>query len=390
MSNRRKILCVFGTRPEAIKMAPVVIALKRDKKHFMTRVVVTAQHRQMLDQVMKLFRIKPDYDLNIMLEAQTLYQITSKAIIRLKPILDREKPDLVLVHGDTTTTFASSLACFYAKIPVGHVEAGLRTFDPLNPYPEETNRILTDHIASIHFAPTVTSRRNLIKEGIGGNRIFVTGNPVIDALHWVVRSSTKSHNTILKNILRSDKRVILVTAHRRENWGKPLEDICKAIRQIVKEFKDVEIAYPVHPNPNVTSTVNRLLGSRDRIQLMPPLDYLDFASLYEKCHLILTDSGGLQEEGPSLGKPVLVMRKITERPEAVRAGTVKMVGRQTNRIVRETSILLKSSKIYNRMANTINPYGDGKTGLRIVEALQYFFGMRRNRPRDFGSGTRRY
>jgi len=390
MSNRRKILCVFGTRPEAIKMAPVVIALKRDKKHFMTKVVVTAQHRQMLDQVMRLFRIKSDYDLNIMLEAQTLYQITSKAIIRLKPILDREKPDLVLVHGDTTTTLASSLACFYAKIPVGHVEAGLRTFDPLNPYPEETNRVLTDHIASIHFAPTFTSRRNLIKEGIGGNRIFVTGNPVIDALHWVVKGSAKSHNTILKNIPRSDKRVILVTAHRRENWGKPLEDICKAIRQIVKEFKDVEIVYPVHPNPNVTSTVNRLLGSRDRIQLMPPLDYLDFASLYEKCYLILTDSGGLQEEGPSLGKPVLVMRKITERPEAVRAGTVKIVGRQTNRIVRETSILLKSPKIYNRMANAINPYGDGKASLRIVEALQYLFGMRRNRPRDFGNGIRKY
>lgn len=389
MSKKRKILCVFGTRPEAIKMAPVVMALKKDKSHFITRVVVTAQHRQMLDQVMRLFNIKSDYDLNIMLEAQTLYQITSKAIVRLKPVLDRERPDLVLVHGDTTTTLASSLASFYARIPVAHVEAGLRTFDSLNPYPEETNRVLTDHIASIHFTPTNTSRRNLIREGIGGNGIFVTGNPVIDAIRWVVKRSTKSHNTIIRNILRSDRRVILVTAHRRENWGRPLENICKAIRQIVNRFEDVEIVYPVHPNPNVTKIVNRLLRSRDRIRLLPPLDYLDFASLYERCYLILTDSGGLQEEGPSLGKPVLVMRKITERPEAVRAGTVRIVGRETDRILRETSILLKSPKIYNKMANAVNPYGDGKASLRIVEALQYLFKMKNKRPRDFRGGVRR-
>ncbi len=364
-------------------MAPVVMALKKDKSHFITRVVVTAQHRQILDQVMSLFRIKSDYDLNIMLEAQTLYQITSKAIVRLKPVLDRERPDLVLVHGDTTTTLASSLTAFYARIPVAHVEAGLRTFDSLNPYPEETNRVLTDHIASIHFAPTNTSRRNLIREGISNNGIFVTGNPVIDALQWVVKGSTKSRNTSIKNIIKSDRRVILVTAHRRENWGKPLEDICRAIRQIVERFKDVEAVYPVHPNPNVTNTVNRLLKSRERIRLLPPLDYLDLAYLCERCYLILTDSGGLQEEGPSLGKPVLVMRKITERPEAVRAGTVKIVGRKTNKIVQETSILLKSPKIYNRMANAVNPYGDGRASLRIIEALKYYFRMRDKRPRDF-------
>ncbi len=366
----KKIICIFGTRPEAIKMAPVLRELQKKKDLFKTVVVITAQHRQMLDQVMKFFNLQSNYDLNIMQESQTPYHITTSALSRLEKIFNKENPDFILVQGDTTTTFAAALAAFYQKVPVGHIEAGLRSYDRFNPYPEEVNRLLTDALCELHFAPTLTAERNLLKENINKESIFVTGNTVIDALYLALNKPHRFRNSVLKKIDFNRRRIILVTAHRRENWGIPLENICLSIKKLIQKYDDLEIVYPVHLNPKVKNIVYRILKNSPRIHLTKPLDYLDFINLLNKCFLVLTDSGGLQEEAPSLGKPVLVLREVTERPEGVKAGTVKVVGLSKEKIFTETCKLLDNRTMYNRMAKSVNPYGDGKASVRIINALK--------------------
>ena len=369
-----KVLTVFGTRPEAIKMAPLVHALARDP-HFEAKVCVTAQHREMLDQVLKLFSIVPEYDLNIMQPGQGLTEITCRILEGLKPVLESFKPDVVLVHGDTTTTMAASLAAFYQRIPVGHVEAGLRTGDLSSPWPEEGNRTLTGHLATYHFAPTETSRQNLLRENIADNRITVTGNTVIDALFWVrdrVLSDEALHNELTQRypFLANGKKMILVTGHRRESFGRGFEQICHALAEIAANNPDVQIVYPVHLNPNVSEPVKRILGHVENVILIEPQDYLPFVWLMNRAWLILTDSGGIQEEAPSLGKPVLVMREMTERPEAVSAGTVCLVGTDSQRIVNEVTRLLQDESAYQAMSRAHNPYGDGHACHRILSALK--------------------
>ncbi|UTJ47309.1 UDP-N-acetylglucosamine 2-epimerase (non-hydrolyzing) [Atlantibacter subterranea] len=369
-----KVLTVFGTRPEAIKMAPLVHALAKDP-YFDARVCVTAQHREMLDQVLHLFSIVPDYDLNIMKPGQGLTEITCRILEGLKPVLADFEPDVVLVHGDTTTTVATSLAAFYQRIPVGHVEAGLRTGDLWSPWPEEANRTLTGHLASYHFAPTENSRANLLRENVADKRIFVTGNTVIDAL-ISVRDSILADEPRQRELasrypfLRDDKKLILVTGHRRESFGQGFEHICEALVEIARQNQDVQIVYPVHLNPNVSEPVNRILGQVDNVTLIEPQDYLPFVWLMDRAWLILTDSGGIQEEAPSLGKPVLVMRETTERPEAIKAGTVRLVGTDSTRIVAEVSRLLHDEREYQIMSKAHNPYGDGKACARILHALK--------------------
>lgn len=369
-----KVLTVFGTRPEAIKMAPLVHALAKDP-FFEAKVCVTAQHREMLDQVLKLFSIVPDYDLNIMQPGQGLTEITCRILEGLKPILAEFKPDVVLVHGDTTTTLATSLAAFYQRIPVGHVEAGLRTGDLYSPWPEEANRTLTGHLAMYHFSPTETSRQNLLRENVADSRIFITGNTVIDALLWVrdqVMSSDKLRSELAANypFIDPDKKMILVTGHRRESFGRGFEEICHALADIATTHQDIQIVYPVHLNPNVREPVNRILGHVKNVILIDPQEYLPFVWLMNHAWLILTDSGGIQEEAPSLGKPVLVMRDTTERPEAVTAGTVRLVGTDKQRIVEEVTRLLKDENEYQAMSRAHNPYGDGQACSRILEALK--------------------
>lgn len=369
-----KVLTVFGTRPEAIKMAPLVHALARDP-HFEAKVCVTAQHREMLDQVLKLFSIVPDYDLNIMQPGQGLTEITCRILEGLKPVLESFKPDVVLVHGDTTTTMAASLAAFYQRIPVGHVEAGLRTGDLSSPWPEEGNRTLTGHLATYHFAPTETSRQNLLRENIADNRITITGNTVIDALFWVrdrVLSDEALRNELTQRypFLANGKKMILVTGHRRESFGRGFEQICHALAEIAANNPDVQIVYPVHLNPNVSEPVNRILGHVENVMLIEPQDYLPFVWLMNRVWLILTDSGGIQEEAPSLGKPVLVMREMTERPEAVSAGTVCLVGTDSQRIVNEVTRLLHDESAWQAMSRAHNPYGDGQACHRILSALK--------------------
>ena len=368
----RKALIVFGTRPEAIKMAPVV---KQMKEHFNgeVRVCVTAQHRQMLDQVLTLFGIVPEYDLNLMKPGQDLTDITANVLSALRGVLDDFSPDVVLVHGDTTTTFAASLAAYYKKIPVAHVEAGLRTGNLYSPWPEEINRKLTGAIASFHFAPTANSRDNLLRESVDAGRIFVTGNTVIDALLDVIHKINSDHQmkAMLDKqfaFLNPDKRIILITGHRRENFGKGFEEICKALAALASR-NDVELVYPVHLNPNVQEPVRRLLGAIQNVHLIEPLDYLPFIYLMNRSYLIITDSGGIQEEAPSLGKPVLVIRDTTERPEAIEAGTVKLVGTDSDKIFREATSLLDDVAAYQRMAFAHNPYGDGYAAKRIVDVL---------------------
>lgn len=369
-----KVLTVFGTRPEAIKMAPLVHALAKDPD-FDAKVCVTAQHREMLDQVLNLFSIVPDYDLNIMQPGQGLTEITCRILEGLKPILESFRPDVVLVHGDTTTTVAASLAAFYQRIPVGHVEAGLRTGDLSSPWPEEANRTLTGHLALYHFAPTENSRRNLLRENIADKHIFVTGNTVIDALFWV-RDSILNNPSMREQLasrypfLDGNKKLILVTGHRRESFGRGFEEICHALAEIAAHHNDVQIVYPVHLNPNVSEPVNRILGHVENIILIEPQDYLPFLWLMNHAWLILTDSGGIQEEAPSLGKPVLVMRDTTERPEAVDAGTVKLVGTNCQRIVEEVSRLLNDNDAWQAMSHAHNPYGDGQACGRILHALK--------------------
>lgn len=369
----RKIMVVFGTRPEAIKMAPLVKALQGEPE-FLVQVCVTAQHRQMLDQVLELFEIVPDYDLNLMRQGQDLTDITSNVLVGMRDVLKESKPDIVLVHGDTSTTFAASLAAYYAKIEVGHVEAGLRTGNPYSPWPEEMNRHLTGSIAAVHFAPTERSRSNLLAEGVRPDSVHVTGNTVIDALLKVVgfiRSNELLQQEFAArfNYLDSNKRLILVTGHRRENFGAGFENICLALQKIASRG-DVEILYPVHLNPHVQEPVRRILGNISAVHLIEPLDYLPFVYLMDRSTLILTDSGGIQEEAPSLGKPVLVMRETTERPEAVDAGTVRLVGVDIEKICSETNQLLDDSEAYRMFSRIHNPYGNGISSQSIVNILK--------------------
>ena len=381
-----KVMTVFGTRPEAIKMAPVVLELKKYPDLITPIVAVTAQHRDMLDQVLNLFNIKPDYDLNIMAQGQTLFDITTKAMNGLNEVLSKEKPDIVLVHGDTTTTFAGALAAYYHETAVGHVEAGLRTYNKYSPFPEEMNSKLTGAIADLHFAPTDTASGNLKAEGTKEDKIFVTGNTVIDALHKTVTDDFKFDDEKLANIDYENKRIILVTTHRRENLGEPMRHVYKALKDIVNEFDDVEIVFPVHKNPKVREVVNEELGNIEAVHLIDPLDYEPFANLMHRAFLVLTDSGGIQEEAPSLGKPVLVLRDTTERPEAVKAGTVKLIGTERQKVYEETKYLLTDHDEYQRMANTCNPYGDGKASKRIIEAILYHYGLSQEKPDSFIAG----
>lgn len=364
-----KVLSVFGTRPEAIKMAPLIKKLK-ETDGIESVLCVTAQHREMLDQVLELFDLVPDYDLNIMKPNQTISMITTNVLLGLDEIFEKEKPDIVLVHGDTTTTFAAALAAFYHQASVGHVEGGLRTYDKYSPFPEEINRVLTGHIADIHFAPTERNRENLLREGIGAENIFITGNTVIDALLEVAGKPYEFEDETLKNLDFENKRVITVTCHRRENLGENMENIFGAIRQIGDEFDDVEIVYPVHMNPKVREIAGRILDGADNIHLIEPLQYQPFVNLQAKSYLIITDSGGMQEEAPSLGKPVLVVRKETERPEAVAAGTVKLAGVDRDTIYKMTKELLTDKTAYDKMAHAANPYGDGHACEKIIEILR--------------------
>ncbi len=368
-----KVMVVFGTRPEAIKMAPVVKELEK-VDDIETVVVVTAQHREMLDQVLQLFDIIPKYDLNLMKDKQDLYSITSGVLTGLQKVLERERPDLVLVHGDTTTTFAASLAAFYQKIPVGHVEAGLRTRNKYSPYPEEMNRVLTGRLAELHFAPTDTARDNLLAEATASFKIWVTGNTVIDALLETVKDDYSFGDSLAG--IDFSKRIILVTTHRRENWGSRMRDIYGALIDLVEEFKDTQLVFPVHMNPTVRDIAVEMLGNLERVHLIKPLDYEPFANLMNNCYMVLTDSGGLQEEAPSLGKPVLVLRDTTERPEAVTAGTVKLVGTVKENIYKEAKLLLSDDNAYQKMAQAVNPYGDGKAAIRIVKVIKDFLYVR--------------
>ncbi len=378
-----KVMTVFGTRPEAIKMAPIVLELQKHSDKITPVVAVTAQHREMLDQVLNLFNITPDHDLDIMAQGQTLFDITTKAMKGLDQVLTDEKPDIVLVHGDTTTTFAGALAAYYHQIPVGHVEAGLRTHNKYSPFPEEMNRRLTGCISDLNFAPTETSEANLLAESVPAESIFVTGNTVIDALHHTVRDDFAFEDEMLRNIDFTNKRVILVTTHRRENLGEPMRHVYKALRQLTEEFDDVEVVFPVHKNPKVREVVREELGGLSKVHLIDPLDYEPFANLMSRAHLILTDSGGVQEEAPALGKPVLVLRDTTERPEAVAAGTVKLIGTDRERVYQEAKMLLTDKEEYGRMAESVNPYGDGKASERIIQAILYHYGLAGERPTVF-------
>lgn len=385
---KKRVMLVFGTRPEAIKMAPLVKCLQQRDTEFEPIVCVTGQHREMLDQVLKIFEIKPDYDLNIMKVGQDLYDITSRVLLGMRDVLTKVNPDIVLVHGDTTTSTASALAAFYQQIPVGHVEAGLRTRNIYSPWPEEMNRQITGRIATLDFSPTPLSRQNLLDEGVGEEHIYVTGNTVIDALHIVVNkiNSDKSLKDNLSSHLREQgydvarlecgRRLVLITGHRRENFGEGFLNICKAIKHLSEKYTDVDFVYPMHLNPNVRKPIHKIFGDNlsdlGNLFFIEPLEYLDFVFLMEKSTIVLTDSGGIQEEAPGLGKPVLVMRNTTERPEALDAGTVKLVGTDYNKIVDNVSILLDDENEYNKMSRANNPYGDGQASPRIADALLKF------------------
>ena len=375
-----KVMTVFGTRPEAIKMAPLVLKLKADDR-FNEVTVVSAQHRQMLDQVLHIFKIKPDYDFNIMHKNQTLEDITSKVLVDLAKVIHEENPDIVLVHGDTTTSFAASLATFYEETTLGHVEAGLRTWNKYSPFPEEMNRQMTDDLADLYFAPTKLSKSNLLKENHKKENIFITGNTAIDALKQTVQKDY--HHEVLDDITPGN-RVILVTMHRRENQGEPMRRVFKVMKQVVDSHKDVEIIYPVHLSPRVQKTAHDVLGNDPRIHLIAPLDVVDFHNLAKRSYFIMTDSGGVQEEAPSLGKPVLVLRDTTERPEGVKAGTLKLVGTQVEPVKKAMLELLENKDIYNKMANAKNPYGDGHASGRIINDIVYYFSDKSGpRPKDF-------
>ena len=383
----KKVMLVFGTRPEAIKMAPLVKEFQKQKERIETVVCVTGQHREMLDQVLKIFDIKPDYDLNIMKQGQDLYDVTARVLTGMRDVLKEVKPDVVLVHGDTTTSTAAALAAFYQQIPVGHVEAGLRTHNIYSPWPEEMNRLLTGRLATYHFSPTPLSRNNLIKESIDDRNIIVTGNTVIDALYWVVDKikNNKELNNELENVLskagydvnrlNNGKKLVLITGHRRENFGDGFINMCTAIKDLTVKYPDLDFVYPMHLNPNVRKPIHEVFGENlsglKNMFFIEPLEYLSFVYLMEKSSIVLTDSGGIQEEAPGLGKPVLVMRDTTERPEALDAGTVKLVGTDYNKIVNEVSSLIDDKAAYEKMSKAVNPYGDGLACGRIVNALLY-------------------
>lgn len=378
--SKIKVMTVFGTRPEAIKMAPLVLALKERADEFEAVTVVTAQHRQMLDQVLEIFKIKPDYDLDVMKQRQTLSEITSNVLMNLDKVIATEKPDIVLVHGDTTTTFAASISAFYNQTAIGHVEAGLRTWDKYSPFPEEMNRQLTDVLSDLYFAPTSQSEANLLQENHPQKAIYITGNTAIDALKQTVQSD---YNHSILDVVDADKRMILVTMHRRENQGEPMKRVFKVMRQVVETHDDVEIVYPVHLNPVVQEAAQDILGNHPRIHLIDPLDVVDFHNLAARSFFIMSDSGGVQEEAPSLGKPVLVLRDTTERPEGVEAGTLKLVGTQPEQVHDAMVELLDDQAVYEAMAHAKNPYGDGQASQRILDAIAYHFGQSKEKPQAF-------
>ena len=379
MNRPIKVMTIFGTRPEAIKMAPLVLELKKHPKHFESIVTVTAQHREMLDQVLNIFSITPDYDLNIMKDRQTLIDVTTRGLEGLDKVMKEIKPDIVLVHGDTTTTFIASLAAFYNQIFVGHVEAGLRTWNKYSPFPEEMNRQLTGVMADLHFSPTTMAARNLLNEGKPEERIFITGNTAIDALKTTVKEEY-SHEVLTK--LGSD-RLVLLTAHRRENLGAPMRNMFNAIRRIVDEHADIQVVYPMHLNPSVREVAHEILGNHNRIHLIEPLDVIDFHNFSARAHLILTDSGGIQEEAPSLGVPVLVLRDTTERPEGIEAGTLKLAGVDEEPIYEMATKLLTDEVEYEKMARATNPYGDGEASRRICEAIRFYFKQTSESPEEY-------
>lgn len=380
LMKKIKVMTVFGTRPEAIKMAPLVLELQKQSQRFEAITTVSAQHREMLDQVLDIFHIKPDYDLNIMHARQTLTDITSNVLINLDKILKEAKPDIVLVHGDTTTTFAASVAAFYNQIPIGHVEAGLRTWEKYSPYPEEMNRQMTDAMTDLYFAPTTQSKANLLKENHKEDNIYITGNTAIDALKQTVDKGY--HHDILDKV-SPDNKLVLLTMHRRENQGGPMRRVFKVIREVVESREDVEVIYPVHLSPAVQEAAKEILGNTERIHLISPLDVVDFHNLAARSYFIMTDSGGVQEEAPSLGKPVLVLRDTTERPEGVEAGTLKLVGTESEKVKQEMEELLDNAAEYQRMSQAKNPYGDGKASERILDAIAYYFGVTDKKPIEF-------
>jgi UDP-N-acetylglucosamine 2-epimerase (non-hydrolysing) len=380
---KKKIAVIFGTRPDTIKLAPIILELQKRSSQFDVVTIATAQHRQMLDQVLEVFKIHPDHDLNIMQPRQTLATITKNTIEALDNVLAAEKPDMVLVQGDTTTTFVGSLASFYQRIPVGHVEAGLRTNDKANPFPEEINRRLTSVMTDLHFAPTETSRKALLREHVDPGSVYVTGNSVIDALRIAVREKHEFSTPLLNTVTASGKRLVLITMHRRENWGEPMRGAARAIKALAAMYPDHDFVFPVHLNPIVRDVVYPILENCVNVQLIEPIDYLDFVNLMARSYLIVTDSGGVQEEGPSLGKPVLVLREVTERPEAVKFGTAKLVGLNEKKIVAAANRLLGDARAYKKMASATNPYGDGLAARRTIDIVAKHFGMTRKTIREF-------
>ncbi len=380
--NKIKVMSIFGTRPEATKMAPLINTLEKNE-NIESIVCVTAQHRQMLDQVLNIFNIKPDFDLNIMKENQSLSDITINALRGLENVIKDVKPNLILVHGDTTTTFAGGLAAYYNKVKLGHVEAGLRTYDKHQPFPEEMNRLLVGGLADIHFSPTYKAKENLIKENIDTKNIFVTGNTAVDCLKTTVLQNYKFELQCLNNIDFKNKKIIAMTAHRRENLGEPLKNICKAVLKITEDFKDVEVVYAVHSNPAVGEIVQSILGNNIKIHLTDPINMNDMHNLINMSYLVLTDSGGLQEEAPGLNKPVVVLRNVTERPEGVEAGTLKLAGTDYINIYETVASIINNKELYNKMANAKNPFGDGYASERIVDAILYYFGIKNERPDDY-------
>ena len=384
MKNQvKKIAVIFGTRPDTIKLAPIILELKKEKKFFKVVSIATAQHRQMLDQVLDVFKIYVDYDLDIMQPNQTLAVLTKNAVEKLDEVLQKEIPDLVLVQGDTTTTFVGSLTSFYRQIPVGHVEAGLRTNDKANPFPEEINRRLTSAISDLHFAPTDTAKKALLKESTSSEKIFVTGNSVIDALKISIQKNYEFSATVLNKIVSEKKKIVLLTMHRRENWGSPMVGACKAVKKLAEKYPKINFVFPVHLNPVVKEVVHNTLENIENVFLIAPLDYLDFVNLMSKSHLIITDSGGVQEEGPYFGIPILVLRKVTERPEAVKYGTVKLVGLNEKKIFQTADKLLRDKSAYNKMASAVNPYGDGLAAKRTVQIIKNHFGFSKAEVKEF-------